>query len=77
MPNFYRRLLKIIPYTATNMLILFIFANLVIAQTKNVSFPKKLTNGELVYQAEKLLSEKGYWITKVDTLFPAETHGCR
>lgn len=74
MPNIKKELFKNIRFTITHILLLLLFANLSFAQTKNVSTTKKSSNGEMIYQAEKLLSEKGYWITKVDKIKDSSTY---
>lgn len=60
---------------------LFLFLVLVVgitdssqAQTANASPSKPLKHSELVFQAEKLLAERGYWIKKVDTVWDYSTY---
>lgn len=61
---------KVLTQTASYMtaiiLLLLLLTSLNFAQTQENSTSKKLSQSEMIYQAEKLLSEKGYWITKVD-----------
>ncbi len=69
----YKGLSKIIKFGVMIVLSISISANLTFAQTTLVSTAKKLTKGEMIYQAEKLLSEKGYWIIKVDEVKDSST----
>ncbi len=68
MPNVKKGLSKFIRFTTISFLLLLLFTDLNYAQRKNVSTSKKLSDSDLIYQAEKLLSEKGYWVTKVDKI---------
>ncbi len=69
-----KEFLKAVRLTALNLILFLIFASLLFAQTKNDSSNKPLSGGELIYQTEKLLSERGYWITKVDKIKDSSTY---
>ncbi len=45
-----------------------------IGQSVNEKNSKPMTRGELVFQAEKLLAERGYWITSVDKVWDSSTY---
>lgn len=49
-----------------NLFVLLIFINGAFAQT--------VKNADLIYETERLLSERGYWITKVDRVKDASTY---
>lgn len=66
--------INIILSMAVNIILLLIFTNLTSAQTNKVGSKTKLRNDSMIYQAKKLLSEKGYWITKVDNVKDSSTH---
>lgn len=40
----------------------------------NGTFSQTVKNADLIYETEKLLSERGYWITKVDKVRDASTY---
>jgi lipoprotein-anchoring transpeptidase ErfK/SrfK len=74
MQSIYNKNLEYLKYPAVILLVILSTTILNFSQTGKTTSIKKLSPSQLIYQAEKSLSEKGYWITKVDNKKDSSTY---
>lgn len=74
MPNHFKNISKKTLSAIGLLLMTLIISNDKFAQRTNLNTStQKVNNSQLIYETEKLLAEKGYWITKVDKTKDAST----
>lgn len=56
------------------LLIIFINGTAIFSQTVKKTDARKTKTGDLIFEAEKLLSERGYWIIKIDKKKDSSTY---
>ncbi len=61
-------------WTTILVLMIFISGFFAFAQSKPKKNLRQTVNGDLIYEAETLLSERGYWISKIDRQKDASTY---